>query len=113
MILTIIGIVVGGFFSWIITHAYYKKGNDSIPAWAKSLIEKLPENVPSEKELLKLFQEEISNGNIKPHSVFSHVACPNCYTPLDELEEGVYGDDYHTILEISCPNCGWRKSSEV
>ena len=113
MIELIIGIVSGGALSWFISHKYYTKSNVAIPDWAKPLIEKLPQIAPSEKELLRLFQIEIDNGTITPHPVFMHVACPNCHVPIDELIEKISGDDYHTILDLSCPHCGWSDWTEV
>lgn len=106
MITTIIGIICGGIISWIISRKYHMKSNQCPPDWAIPLIEKLPKLAPTDEEFLNLFQDEISIGNIKPHPVFSIVACPNCGAPLKELEERAYGDDVHTILEIECPQCG-------
>lgn len=113
MIELIIGIVGGGVISWIISSQYYKKSNTFAPDWAIPLIDKLPRIALSEKELLRLFQEEIENGTITPHPVFMHVACPNCHAPIDELIEKISGDDYHTILDLSCPHCGWSDWAEV
>ena len=113
MVGMIIGVVLGGLVSWVITYRYYKKSDSSPPDWAKPLINKLPAIAPSKEELLKLFQNEISEGTITPHAVFRHVACPNCNAPLEELTEKVMGDDYHTILDINCPHCGWNEWTEV
>ncbi|HEC79170.1 MAG TPA: hypothetical protein ENI34_08540 [candidate division WOR-3 bacterium] len=113
MIELIGGAILGGVISWVITRYYYKKSSVKAPEWAKPLIEKLPEVTPSLEELTALFQKEINKGTIKPHPVFQHVACPNCNAPLDKLKERIMGDDYTTILEISCPNCGWNDWAEV
>ena len=113
MVQLIIGIVFGGLISWLVSHQYYKKANLSPPEWAIPIIEKLPLIAPSEEEFLKLFQKEVSEGTIIPHPVFKHVACPNCNTPIGELVEKIMGDDIHTILNISCPYCGWSDWAEV
>ncbi len=113
MIQLVVGVIGGGIISWIIACLYYRKTNTNAPAWAFPLIEKLPLIAPSEEELLRLFQEQINAGLIKPHPVFSHVACPNCGAPISELQEKVYGDEATTILDLSCPNCGWSDWSEV
>ena len=113
MIELLIGIFAGGSISWIITHLYYRKSNIDVPEWAKPLIKKLPEIAPSKEELLKLFQKELNNGNINLHPVFWHVACPICKLPITELKEELFGDDNHTILVLTCPNCGWSDSTEI
>ena len=113
MIELLVGVLAGGIISWAITHWYHKKSNLVAPKWAIPMIEKLPSIAPDEDELLRLFQSEINKGNIKPHPVFSHVACPNCNAPLDELKEKVMGDDCVTILDLRCPNCGWSDWAEV
>ena len=113
MIELIGGVLLGGIVSWVITHFYYKRSTVDIPRWAKPIIEKLPQLPPSLKELTELFQDAINEGIIKPHPVFQHVACPNCKAPLDSLREKVMSDDYNTILEISCPSCGWNDWTEV
>ena len=113
MIITIIGILLSGVVSWFISRGYYKKSNAIAPEWAQPFIDKLPSIVPTDEELLRLFQNEINEGTITPHSVFQHVACPNCNAPLDDLKEKIMGDDYHTILKIECPHCGWSDWSEV
>lgn len=110
MIITIIGIVLGGFISWIITREYYKKSNQCAPDWALPLIEKLPKVVPTDEEFLKLFQDEITNGKITPHPLFSIVACPECGAPLKELEKWENSDEYNTLVQIQCPHCGWHDS---
>ena len=109
MIEIIVGIVFGGVISWAITHRYHRKSTISCPEWAEPLLAKLPEIAPTGEELIKLFQQEINSGSISTHPVFDLIACPNCYAPLHDLKQKVLGDDNHTLLDISCPQCGEGK----
>jgi hypothetical protein len=113
MISLLMGVILGGVISWIVTRHYYKKSSVNAPEWAKPLIEKLPKAAPSLQELTALFQEEINKGTIKPHPVFQYVACPNCKASLDTLDVKAFSDDYRTVLVMTCPNCGWSESAEV
>lgn len=113
MVELLIGCLAGGIISWAITHWYYKKSSVNIPDWAKPLIQKLPQIPPNYEELLRLFQEEITKGNIKPHPIFGYVACPNCNAKMDELKQKVVGDDYNQILDLSCPHCGWSEWTQI
>lgn len=109
----IIGIVAGGMVSWFITHLYYQKSSKKVPAWAEGIIDRLPEVPPTKEKLLELFQESLTDGDVEIHSVFGIVACPECKAPIRELKESVFGNDGVTIVTISCPYCGWNKSSEI
>jgi hypothetical protein len=113
MIELVIGVILGGFVSWLVTHIYYKKSSTEIPDWAKPIIDKLPQSQPSESELLELFQEALNSGDIIPDPILGHVACPNCKSPASDFEEKGFGDEYHTIVVKTCPHCGWSDHAEL
>jgi hypothetical protein len=74
MIELVIGVILGGFVSWLVTHIYHKKSSTEIPDWAKPIIDKLPQSQPTESELLELFQEALNSGDIVPDPILGHVA---------------------------------------
>ncbi len=85
----------------------------SNPAWAKDLIDNLPTQQPKPSELLKLFQEHLDSGDIKINHLLGRVACPECNASVKEFEERVVGEDAHTIVVFTCPECGWSEHVEV
>src|SRR3990167_4247223 len=97
MISTIIGILVGSFITWLITHLYYKKSSTVAPDWAKPLIERLPEKQPSEQELIDIFQDFVEEGKIQPDELTGYLKCPKCNRPSTEFthetHENTFGDD--------------------
>ena len=111
----ILGVILGGLFSWGITHLYYRKSGTEIPEWAKPIIESLPSQEPTAEELLAIVQNAINEGHVSPHPIFRHVACPECKTPIDEMEEEAYEHEhgYFTTVEITCPKCGWKGTEYV
>jgi len=98
----LIGIVAGAILSLII-----------IPEWAKPFIANLPEEPPTQERLLELFQDSLDTGETEIDSDFLIVACPNCGTPSNELIKNGFGDDYHGVICISCPNCDWSDEVDV
>tara|TARA_B110000037_G_C17026369_1_gene467551 strand:- start:15 stop:356 length:342 start_codon:yes stop_codon:yes gene_type:complete len=113
MIELAIGVVLGGMVSWIVSHTYYKKSSTEIPDWAKPIIEKLPNNKPTKDQLLKLFEEELISGNIRPDPILGYVACPKCKANATDFESTVVGNNDHTIVIKTCPHCGWSEDTEV
>ena len=108
-----IGVILGGFFSWLSTHVYYKKSSTQIPDWAKPIVEKLPQSKPTDEELLQLFQEALDSRSAIPDPVLGHVACPECFSPSSDFHETSYGNDSHTVVIKTCPHCGWSDHTEV
>jgi hypothetical protein len=115
MIKLVVGVIFGGFVSWLVTHIYYKKSSTKIPDWAKPIIDKLPQSQPTESELLELFQEALNSGDIVPDPIFGHVACPNCKAPASDFEKKEFYEDERcfTFVDITCPHCGWRDHTEL
>ncbi len=113
MIELVLGTVIGGTISWVVTHIYYQKSSNEIPDWAKQLVEKLPQSKPSEAELLELFQQALNTGEIVPDPLLGHVACPDCKAPASDFKDKSFGDEYHTIIVKSCPHCGWNDHAEL
>jgi hypothetical protein len=110
----VIGILAGAIISWIIAHIYYKKSAAHIPDWAKSLIERLPEERPSPDRLLELFEDALQKGEIDPDPVFGHVACPVCKSPSKDFKKKVYSDENdRSVMIIECPHCGWSDSTDL
>jgi len=112
-IIGMLGILIGGIITWIIAHFYYKKSNVDIPEWAKPLMKKLLKIAPNKEELISLFQDMINDGLIEPHSVFKHVACPNCKSPLENMKYRVVGDNLHDGLIMECPKCGYSEFADL
>jgi RNase P subunit RPR2 len=81
---------------------------------AETFVEEIFEKaIGSDANALETFQRAIDAGHVKIHPVFGMVACPECYAPLSEMDEKVYGDDRVTVLSATCPRCGWSDHSEV
>ena len=111
----IVGVILGSLVSWGITHWYHKKSEKEAPEWAKPLIDSLPQEEPSTEELLAIVQNAINEGSVSPHPIFSHVACPECKAPIDELQETFYDHEhgYFVTAELECPHCGWKGTQHV
>jgi len=113
MIEILFSFFLGATSSLVIGYYFYKKSSVNPPEWAKPLIAKLPENKPSKAELLKLFQTALDEGEAVAH-VTGHVACPRCGTSAKNFKEvALGGNDQVTVLEVSCPNCGWSETAEL
>jgi len=113
MVKLVVGAILGGIVSWVVAHIYYKKSSREIPDWAKPIIEKLPQSKPTDAELLELFQEALSTGDVLPDPILGHVACPNCKAPASDFKEEGFGDEHHTIVVKTCPHCGWSEHAEL
>jgi len=109
----VMGILPGGLITWFFTHLYYRKACTSVPDWAKPILEKLPDEPPSRERLLKLFQDALESGDVKPDPAVGCVACPQCGAPSTDFLHEAYGDDCRTIVVASCPHCGWTDHAEV
>ena len=107
-------LIIGAFFSWVITSHYHQRSSCETPEWAENLIRKLPKEKPSKRELIKLFQESLDDGDAMVHEVTGHVACPECSESSSNFKEDVHMvDDHVSILEVECPKCGWKTYGEV
>jgi hypothetical protein len=113
MVELLIGAILGGILSWVITHIYYKKSSKEIPDWAKPIIKKLPQSKPTRAKLLKLFQDALNTGDIIADPMLGHVACPKCKAPASDFEEQLFEDEHHTVVSKTCPHCGWSKDVEL
>ena len=105
----LIGAVIGGLVSWIMTRSYYKKARFSVPDWAKPIIGKLPPAPPTQQALLELFEGGFLRAEAGPHPVSQRVACPICNAPVSDFKKEVVGDEHHTNLMLECPHCGWSE----
>ncbi len=108
----VIGLV---FFlaGWAITHVYYRLSAKQIPEWAKPIIDQLPLDPPTPQRLLELFQGALERGEVRPHPVFGHVACPKCHAPFSEMEEKLHMDKRLEVVSVTCPHCGWSDHTEL
>lgn len=97
----------------LVTHVYHKRAAIQTPEWAERLIAELPSDPPTLSELLRLFQRSLDAGDVYIHPVLQKVACPDCGASASEFEEKVFGDDKFTVLNVSCPSCGWSESADV
>jgi len=99
--------------TWLIAHLYYHRTQNVPPAWAKDFVSRLPVERPKLNELLKIVQEEVDSGNIEINHPLGRVSCPECGHNIKDFEVKVFGNDYVTIAEFTCPSCGWTEESEV
>lgn len=97
----------------IVSHLYYRRASKEKPEWAKELIENLPADPPTLSQLLRLFQRHLDSGDVEIHPAIGRIACPECGEPSRNFENKVFGDDAHTIVVATCPNCGWSEHAEV
>lgn len=103
---------VGCLFSWGIAHFYYKRSSTQAPAWAKLLVDNLPAQQPKLSELLRLFQKHLDSGEAIIN-LSGQVVCPECGESAKNFEEKSFGDENHTIISYTCPNCKWSENVEV
>ena len=108
MIELLVGIVGGGVLSWLISHIYYKKSSVKIPEWAKPIIERLPEEPPTNDRLLEIFQDALNRGEVEVDPIVGYVACPECKASSKDFKKTAYGDDMHTVVTVECPHCERR-----
>ena len=109
-----IPLLIGAFLSFIITSHYHQRSSCETPKWAENFIKKLPKEKPSKRELIKLFQEYLDDGEAVIHEVTGHVACPECGEPASSFEDKVHTvNDYVSVAEVRCPQCGWKTYGEV
>ncbi|MFI5180316.1 MAG: hypothetical protein ACHQPI_02875 [Thermoanaerobaculia bacterium] len=106
--------LAGSLCTIIVSRYYYRRTSTEVPEWAKALIKKLPDQPPSEQELLKLFQESLESGKVKADPLLGHVACPNCKAPAGDFEHRAYSDDSSRgVAVVTCPSCGWSESTDI
>jgi ribosomal protein L32 len=109
----VIGIIVTIIITWGFAHFYYRKSSTNIPEWAIPFIKDLPKEKPSNEELLRIFQESLESGKVEVDPLLRIVACPKCGESSKNFKRTGFGDDLHSIVVVSCPNCGWSESVEV
>lgn len=98
--------ILGGFITWIVSRHFYKRAADHA--------EKLQKRPLKPSELLKLFQECLDDGDARIHELLGLVACPECGASSKSFEEDVLGgNDYVTVVSVTCPSCGWCRTVEV
>ncbi len=107
-------LLIGAWLSWVITSHYHQRSSYETPKWAENFIKNLPKEKPSKKELIKLFQEYLDDGDAVVHEVTGHVACPDCGETSINFEEKIHiVNDHVSVLEVECPKCGWKTYEEV
>jgi RNase P subunit RPR2 len=107
-------VFIGGcLVTWLITHVYHRRSSTTVPDWAKELVEHLPKQRPTGKELLALFQQYLDTGKIEIDPLLHRVACPKCGESANRFEKESFGDDSATIVVITCPACGWSQDVQV
>jgi transcriptional regulator with XRE-family HTH domain len=63
--------------------------------------------------LLRLFQQALDLGEVRPDPLLGHVACPLCDAPAADFAHKTIGDDIHTVVIARCPHCGWSEDVVV
>ena len=119
----IIGLIIGGSISLIITHIYYKKSSSD----QKVIFNKLSQDIRnailsdtreklSVAELNEIITEKSIDFNSK-HPL-PYVACPKCGSKnlLDKSDVEVdYDEDEPSLVchynIITCQDCGWSKNT--
>lgn len=109
----IVGVIAGGLITWIVAHIYYRKTLTQVPEWAKPWVEGLPQEPLSNDQLLEYFQDALNEGVVTPDPLVGHVACPECKASAKDFEQQIFGDDIYTVINVSCPHCGWNETVDV
>jgi len=114
----IIGILFGGIISWVISHAYYKKSNESQRNITSKLTEELKEIILKSdiekftvKDLNRLLEEKIINKNAKDCSEL-YKMCPKCGS--EDLKISIATDHEHDeqYCIYKCNTCYWSDWSQ-
>ena len=99
---TTIAVVAAG----LISHWYYRKSHTVSPAWAKPLIDKLPDRPVSPARLVELYHEALDTGKLVADPRSGYVACPNCGAPSSEFESWEQGDSRGDLYRgTRCKKC--------
>ncbi len=111
------GLIIGAISSWWISSHFYKKSSKEKPEWLESIeaeiLEKYPKRMPSKVELIALFQEHLDEGIAVINEPTGLVACPECGNSAANFNETLHTvDDYTSIIEVECPNCGYKTYGE-
>jgi predicted RNA-binding Zn-ribbon protein involved in translation (DUF1610 family) len=109
----LVGFIAGCLVTWLITHIYYQRSSTTIPKWAKELVEHLPKQRPTRDEVIRLFQEFLDTGQVEIDPLLSRVACPECGESAKSFERKGFGDDLVTVVQITCPACGWSEDVQA
>ncbi|MCD4832120.1 MAG: hypothetical protein K8R02_10030 [Anaerohalosphaeraceae bacterium] len=113
MVIQLVFTIVCCIATWTIAHLYYQRSKTVTPEWAKPLVEHFPEQEPTPEKLAQLFQEYLDVGDVEINPLLHRVVCPDCGESAKNFKKAGFGDDSHSIVTISCPNCGWSETVDV
>ena len=126
ILLLLVGALLGGFISWIITHSYYKKSSVEQKAIFNKLSTEIKQTILKDKrdsltvkELNELLEEKVIDRESKDTLPFK--ACPKCgseniVSGEDAIVDYDVGDEGEPVPSptlygtVKCRDCGWEKT---
>ncbi len=123
IVLFLLGVIIGGIVSWVISHAYYKKASQDQNVIFNKLSKEIRDAILNDNrdklsvlELNELLREKTIDAEVG--EAIPYVACPKCgsedleRTSDAEVEYGPEGIESGIPYDIiRCKECNWTKTS--